>query len=282
MHKSLKCNLLRSCEVKPRGFTLIELLVVIAIIAILAAILLPALNSARERGRTASCISNLNSMGKALAMYVDDNDGNQPTHETYMQANNIAWVKETLWYRIAQYAEGSSQWGGGTAENDAKSWDSSIFICPSDSITSTVQYPSSYAGVRRNVITLREKRVDVGGDTLALYVPIKSWANTSSIFVIADAPHSDNYKPAGINGIHPPQYYSDGAYVNGLPFNKDHNSNGIKESGASDDKNGPWYFNGASPRHGEKPNILFGDGHAANVEEGEFVKLEHWKVMGDI
>lgn len=67
-----------ACRRVKQGFTLIELLVVIAIIAILAAMLMPALQQARERAKTSTCANNLKGLSNIMTFYTDDNKGYLP------------------------------------------------------------------------------------------------------------------------------------------------------------------------------------------------------------
>lgn len=71
-----------------KAFTLIELLVVIAIIAILAAMLLPSLAAAKEKGRRIQCMNNTRQMGLAIVMYSHDNRDNIPQHT---KSGNWLW-----------------------------------------------------------------------------------------------------------------------------------------------------------------------------------------------
>ena len=97
-----------------KKFTLIELLVVIAIIAILAAMLLPALNKARDKARQSNCIGNQKQIGTGFFMYIQDN-------AEYFPPGRTAGGMNIVPYQMAKYLK-----------KDYKKKSSYIWVCPAD------------------------------------------------------------------------------------------------------------------------------------------------------
>ena len=136
---------------KTCGFTLIELLVTIAIIAILAGVLLPALNAARGKAIGIQCVGNMKQVGLQVLMYADSADGFWPISKaTALQSGN--WSREvmqtaTLTSPLPKY-----------------------FFCPANRFTPVAANPDPYAGVYTYGIRTGRWNMDLGTEAMLPFV----------------------------------------------------------------------------------------------------------------
>lgn len=279
---------------KRAGFTLIEMLVVIGIIAALAALILPAIQAARESARSAQCISNLKQLGLAITMFRDSTGAYPQYRAEYPPITNKYGVVRPRWQWLM-----AAQLGGWVQNPDLMTnvgaadttytyvpMDNSVFMCPSmnSSYISAGNAIPDIQSIRNgsygyNYGYLGNNRTILDGDntTSTLRYPVQSVKEPGRTIAFGDSrggaiPHGGHSMT-----LDPPHMVrrTDSLAVNSPywqhPFFGANFSSGVGPLGVN--PYGPDEstldivipFSPAESRHGGRANVVFLDGHTESL-----------------
>jgi prepilin-type N-terminal cleavage/methylation domain-containing protein/prepilin-type processing-associated H-X9-DG protein len=225
---------------KQSNFTLIELLVVIAIIAILAAMLLPALNKAREKARSISCLGNIKQLALASNQYTSDNDA-------FLVPYSLVQGAQVKWARLINPYVGGRQWIG----LNSTPYLENTFFCPSqlrseEKVAKSWSDATSGYGLVYSGSNNHRGHAEAYGANSARLAKINQIKNPSMQYSILERATDTINTPTGISSLWGGAVYCRRCYA----------SKTLAESFIS-------------YRHNEKSNGSFMDGHVSSKPTAE-------------